>query len=78
MRIRISGALLVCVVFLAGAAAAQTMSHKAMTSATFGPHPALPACINIAVQDGNPGAGPAVIAALSGFLYYRFKRAGCL
>lgn len=63
MRARMFGALLVCAVLSVNAAAAQTtMSYKAMGSTKFGPHPALPACATIAVQDGDPATGPSVIA----------------
>lgn len=37
------------------------MAYKAAAAATFGSHPALPACGTIAVQDGDPTQGPSVI-----------------
>ena len=37
------------------------MAYKAAATTTFGNHPALPSCVTIAVQDGNPGNGPSII-----------------
>ena len=37
------------------------MVYKAAATTKFGNHPALPACATIAVQDGDPGAGPSII-----------------
>jgi len=37
------------------------MSYKAAATTKFGPHPALPACATIAVQDGDPGKGESII-----------------
>ena len=37
------------------------MAYKAADAVTFGNHPALPQCGTIAVQDGNPNAGPSII-----------------
>jgi len=42
--------------------AQSTMVFKSPSSTQYGSHPALPACAMIAVQDGNPTAGPAVIS----------------
>ena len=39
-----------------------TMAHKTFSAAQFGKNPALPVCATMAVQDGDPAAGPAVIA----------------
>jgi len=42
--------------------AQSAMVLKSPGSTQYGNHPALPACAMIAVQDGNPAAGPAVIS----------------
>jgi quercetin dioxygenase-like cupin family protein len=55
-------ALSVCLALSAFAVHAQTpMSYKAAATTKFGPHPALPACATIAVQDGDPGKGNSII-----------------
>ena len=61
MRTRILWALFACFIFIA-TASAQDMSYKPAATTKFGPHPALPACGSIAVQDGNPASGPSTIA----------------
>jgi quercetin dioxygenase-like cupin family protein len=38
------------------------MSFKPATATQYGPHPALPSCAAIAVQDGDPATGNAIIA----------------
>lgn len=42
------------------AATAQTMTHTSPATSRFGPNPALPACITLALEDGNPGTGSAI------------------
>jgi quercetin dioxygenase-like cupin family protein len=37
------------------------MSFKPLATTAVGNHPALPACVKIAVQDGDPGTGPSII-----------------
>jgi quercetin dioxygenase-like cupin family protein len=45
------------------------MSYKSAATTKFGNHPALPACVTIAVQDGDPGKN-------SSLILLKFK-AGC-
>ena len=64
MRKSIRFALSACLAMASVAAFSQsaaTMAYKAAATTKFGPHPALPACATIAVQDGNPGTGPSII-----------------
>ncbi len=64
MRLRSFWALFVCFTLCSLSSLAQspaTMSYKAAATTVFGPHPALPACVTIAVQDGDPGKGPSII-----------------
>lgn len=62
MRARTFGPFLVCAVLSVSAALAQTMSSKTLANTRFEPSHALPPCANIAVQDGDPHTGPAIIA----------------
>lgn len=41
--------------------APQPMAYKAAATTKFGNHPALPACVTIAVQDGDPGKDHSII-----------------
>lgn len=41
-------------------ATAQTMVHQSPSTAKFGANPALPACVTVALQDGDPGTGSAI------------------
>jgi quercetin dioxygenase-like cupin family protein len=64
MRLRILGPLFVCIFALSLSIHAQspaTMSYKAAATTKFGNHPALPTCVTIAVQDGDPATAHSII-----------------
>lgn len=66
MRTCTLGALFVCLFFCTHPFHAQSpaplpMAYKAAATTTMGNHPALPTCATIAVQDGDPSAGPSFI-----------------
>jgi quercetin dioxygenase-like cupin family protein len=61
---RICFAVFACTFALSFASHAQSsdaMSYKAAATTQFGNHPALPACVTIAVQDGDPGKSNSLI-----------------
>jgi len=63
MKMFALGTLLCAVAAVSLQATAQSaMVYKSPGSTQYGTHPALPACAKIAVQDGNPTSGPAVIS----------------
>lgn len=49
-------------VSVAGAQSTASMSYKSAATTRYVNHPALPPCAKMAVQDGNPDSGSAVIA----------------
>lgn len=62
MQIRALRALVFAASLAPFACYAQSMVHKSAAATQYGPNPALPACSSMAVQDGDPAAGAAVIA----------------
>ena len=64
MRLRILGPLFACAMFCCLASHAQSadsMSYKSLATTKLGNHPALPSCVTIAVQDGDPAKPNSII-----------------